>query len=179
MARGKNTVSLMGFLSNDAKRIDNVANAFGARFQIACERRTKSGNDWVARTDFVPCVHWRAEKLFPYLTQGKQVMIDGHIETRQITDEATGKTNFLVQVVVDELWLLGEKGDSEQSGEQEAEAKLREDYIAELQRQNEALKAQIEAAAAPARAPAPAPVKTGRNGATAGQKRPAAKGRGK
>ena len=53
---------------------------------------------------------WRQEKLANYLTKGKQVYVEGRMQTRSY-DDKDGKKVYATEVVADEVILLGGRGD--------------------------------------------------------------------
>jgi single-strand DNA-binding protein len=52
---------------------------------------------------------WRSENLTNYLLKGKQVYVEGRLQTRS-WDDKDGKKNYMTEVVADELILLGGRG---------------------------------------------------------------------
>ena len=59
---------------------------------------------------------WRAENLAAYLTKGKQVYIEGRLQSRSY-DDKDGKKCYATDVVAEEVVLLGGQGDN---GQQQA-----------------------------------------------------------
>jgi single-strand DNA-binding protein len=56
-------------------------------------------------------VLWRQENLANYLTKGKQVYVEGRLQTRSY-DDKDGKKVYATEVVAEEVILLGGRGDS-------------------------------------------------------------------
>jgi single-strand DNA-binding protein len=56
-------------------------------------------------------VLWRQENVAQYLTKGRQVYIEGRISTRSY-DDKEGRKVWTTEVVVDELILLGGRGEA-------------------------------------------------------------------
>jgi single-strand DNA-binding protein len=55
-------------------------------------------------------VLWRGENLAPYLTKGKQIYVEGRIQTRSY-DDKDGKKVYTTEVVADDVILLGGRGE--------------------------------------------------------------------
>ena len=55
-------------------------------------------------------VLWRQESVAPYLTKGKQVFVEGRLQTRSY-DDKDGKKVWMTEVVADEVILLGGRGE--------------------------------------------------------------------
>jgi single-strand DNA-binding protein len=58
---------------------------------------------------------WRQENLANYLTKGKQVYVDGRLQTRSY-DDNDGNKKYMTEVVADDVILLGGRGDGGESG---------------------------------------------------------------
>jgi single-strand DNA-binding protein len=54
-------------------------------------------------------VLWRQENLANYLTKGKQIYVEGRLQTRS-WDDKDGKKQYMTEVVADEVILLGGRG---------------------------------------------------------------------
>jgi single-strand DNA-binding protein len=54
-------------------------------------------------------VLWRQENLANYLTKGKQVYVEGRLQTRSY-DDKDGKKQYRTEVVADDVILLGGRG---------------------------------------------------------------------
>jgi single-strand DNA-binding protein len=54
---------------------------------------------------------WRSENLANYLLKGKQVYVEGRLQTRNYEDKE-GQKRYVTEVVADDLILLGGRGDS-------------------------------------------------------------------
>ena len=56
-------------------------------------------------------VLWRQENLANYLTKGKQIYVEGRLQTRSY-DDKDGKKVYATEVVADEVILLGGRAES-------------------------------------------------------------------
>jgi single-strand DNA-binding protein len=54
---------------------------------------------------------WRSENVSNYLLKGKQVFVEGRLQTRSWEDK-DGQKRYTTEVVVEDLILLGGRGDS-------------------------------------------------------------------
>jgi single-strand DNA-binding protein len=79
---------------------------------LATNRRWKDQQtgEWKEETEWHRIVLWRQENLANYLTKGKQVYVEGRLQTRSY-DDKDGKKVYTTEVVVDDLILLGGRGE--------------------------------------------------------------------
>lgn len=79
---------------------------------IAINRSKKNkAGEWTDEAHFFNVTIWgkQAESLKPYLLKGKQVAIEGHLQ--QTRWEKDGQKHSRVDIVADDVQLLGSKGD--------------------------------------------------------------------
>lgn len=117
MAVDINVVVLVGRLTRDCELKSTPQGTSVCRFSIAVNRRKRTGDKWEDEVSYFDVVLWgrSAETLQPYLTKGRQVSIEG--ELRQNRWEQDGKTNSKVEVVANNVQLLGgNQGTGTQSG---------------------------------------------------------------
>lgn len=107
MASDINHVVLVGRLTRDAELKYIASGTAVARFSIACNRRKRSGEQWVDEVSYFDIVLWgkTAENLVKYLTKGTQVALDG--ELRQNRWEQDGQARSKVEIVANNIELLG------------------------------------------------------------------------
>lgn len=110
--RSVNKVILLGHLGKDAETKFTPAGVAMTRFTLATNRRwqDKQTNEWKEETDWHNVVLWRQENLANYLTKGKQVYVEGRLQTRQY-DDKDGQKKYMTEVVADDVLLLGGKGE--------------------------------------------------------------------
>ena len=113
MARSVNKVILIGNLGRDAETKFTPGGVAVTKFSIATTRRVKDGQsgEWKDETDWSNVVLWRQENVGQYLTKGKQVYVEGRLQTRSYEDK-DGQKKYVTEVVADEVMLLGGRGDS-------------------------------------------------------------------
>jgi single-strand DNA-binding protein len=111
-SRSVNKVILLGNLGRDAETKFTPAGASVTRFSVATTRRWKDQqtNDWKEETNWTNVSLWRQEKLGAYLTKGKQVYVEGRLQTRSY-DDKDGKKVYSTEVVADDVILLGGRGE--------------------------------------------------------------------
>jgi single-strand DNA-binding protein len=116
-SRSVNKVVLLGHLGKDAETKFTPSGVARSTFTIATNRRWKdqASGEWKEETDWHNIVLWRSENVANYLLKGKQVYVEGRLQTRS-WDDKDGKKNYMTEVVVDDLILLGGRGDSGPSG---------------------------------------------------------------
>ena len=117
MARSVNKVILIGNLGKDAETKFTPQGIAVSRFSIATTRRIKDSGtgDWKDETDWNNVVLWRNENLAQYLTKGKQVYIEGRLQTRSY-DDKDGNKKYSTEVIAEEVMLLGGRGEGAEGG---------------------------------------------------------------
>ena len=112
MARSVNKVILIGNLGKDAETKFTPQGISVSRFSVATTRRVKDAGtgDWKDETDWNNVVLWRNEGVAQYLTKGKQVYVEGRLQTRSY-DDKDGNKRYSTEVVADEVMLLGGRGE--------------------------------------------------------------------
>lgn len=110
-SRSVNKCILVGHLGRDAETKFTPGGAAVTRFSVATNRRWKDQQtgEWKDETDWTNVVLWRQENLATYLTKGKQLYVEGRIQTRSYEDK-DGKKVYSTEVVADEVILLGGQG---------------------------------------------------------------------
>jgi single-strand DNA-binding protein len=111
-SRSVNKVILIGHLGKDADTRFTPSNVACTTFTLATNRRWKDQQtgDWKEETDWHRVVLWRSEGLSNYLTKGKQVYVEGRLQTRSY-DDKDGKKVYTTEVVADDVILLGGRGE--------------------------------------------------------------------
>ncbi len=106
--RSVNKVILVGNLGRDAETKFTPSGSARTTFSVATSRRWKDQQtgEWKEETDWHNVVLWRQENLANYLTKGKQVYVEGRLQTRSYEDR-DGKKMYTTEVVADDVILLG------------------------------------------------------------------------
>lgn len=119
MARGVNKVILIGNLGADPE-VRYTANGMAVvQIRIATTERVPVGEgNWEDRTEWHRVVAFgkTAENCGNYLSKGKQVYVEGRLQTRQWED-AQGVKRYSTDVVVREILFLGGAGDQPQQAQ--------------------------------------------------------------
>ena len=111
-SRSVNKVILVGNLGKDAETKFTPSGQSLTRFSVATSRRWKDqqSGEWKEETDWHNISLWRSENLAPYLTKGKQVYVEGRLQTRSYEDK-DGQKKYSTDVVADDVILLGGRGE--------------------------------------------------------------------
>lgn len=106
-----NKAILVGNLGKDAEKTTTPSGVSIARFSLATTHRRKNSTtgDWEERTEWhrVVLIGKQADALQRYLLKGKQVYVEGRIETRSWDDKASGQKRYMTEVIADTIQLLG------------------------------------------------------------------------
>jgi single-strand DNA-binding protein len=110
-SRSVNKVILIGHLGRDAETKFTPGGAAVTKFSVATNRRwkDKESGEWKEETDWSNVTLWRSENLANYLTKGKQVYVEGRLQTRSYEDK-DGKKVYATDVVADDVILLSNQG---------------------------------------------------------------------
>jgi single-strand DNA-binding protein len=115
MAQGLNKVLLIGHLGTDPETRYTQGNQAVAKFRLATSEsyKDRSGTQQ-KRTEWHSVVAWgrTAETVGRYLRKGRQVYVEGRIQTRQWEDRE-GKKRYTTEVVAQRVLFLGGRGDAE------------------------------------------------------------------
>lgn len=129
MSRGLNKVMIIGHLGRDPEMRYTPSGRPVTSFSLATSRNwTTADGERRSETEWFNIVAWGslAEICHQYLKKGKQVYIEGRLQTRRWEDEEGNKRSS-VELVAREMIMLGErpeKADGEAEGVPESEAKF-------------------------------------------------------
>jgi single-strand DNA-binding protein len=105
-----NRVQLIGNLGKDPEIKYTPQGTPVAKLAIATNERFKDkSGEWQDRTEWHNVVLWQrlAEIAGEYLKKGRQVFIEGRLQTRSWDDKQTGQKKYMTEVVANDLILLG------------------------------------------------------------------------
>ncbi len=115
MARGVNKVILIGHLGRDPEIRYTQDGQAVANFSIATtmDWKDKVSGERKEKTEWHRIVAFRrlGEICGEYLTKGKQVYIEGRLQTRSW--EQDGVTRYTTEIVASEMQMLGAKSDTQ------------------------------------------------------------------
>ena len=106
-----NKVFLIGRLSRDPELRHTGSGMAVCQINVAVGRRTGQGRE--PETDFINVVVWdkQAENVSRYLSKGRQVAVEGRIQTRSY-DNNEGKRTYVTEVIASNIEFLGSASDN-------------------------------------------------------------------
>ena len=111
---GLNKVMLIGNAGKDAELRYMASGTPQAKFSLAVNnrRRNQQTNEWEDQTEWFNILIWgdTAERVSQYITKGKQLYIEGRLQTRSWDDDQ-GQKHYMTEVVAQTVQLLGSRGD--------------------------------------------------------------------
>jgi single-strand DNA-binding protein len=110
---GVNKVILIGYLGADPEIRYTADGTAVATFRLATTRRwTNKSGERVDQTEWHRIVAWRrlGEICGQYLSKGKQVYVEGRLQTRSWEDK-DGNKRWTTEIVAQNLQMLGKAGD--------------------------------------------------------------------
>jgi single-strand DNA-binding protein len=120
---GLNKILLIGNAGRDAELRYLASGTPQAQFSLAVNNRRKNQQtgDWEDQTEWFNIVVWgdTAERISQYITKGKQVFVEGRVQTRSWEDDQ-GQKHYRTEVIAQTIQLLGsardQSGDDWESG---------------------------------------------------------------
>ncbi len=115
---GVNKVILVGHLGKDPELRYTQSQTPVANFSLATtEKRKDPSGNWVDNTEWHNIVTFgkTAENCSNFIKKGRQVYIEGRIQTRKWTDKE-GKDRWTTEIVANTVQFLGSKGDGAGGG---------------------------------------------------------------
>jgi single-strand DNA-binding protein len=113
MAKSVNKVILLGHLGKDAETKFTPSGISLSKFSLATNRRSKDQQtgEWKDITDWHNIVAWKTENVANYLLKGKQIFLEGRIESRSYEDKE-GQKKYITEIVCEgiNIILLGGGG---------------------------------------------------------------------
>ena len=106
-----NKVFLIGRLSRDPELRHTTSGTAVCQINVAISRPVSQGSE--PQTDFINVVVWnkQAENVARYLTKGRQIAIEGRIQTRSY-DNNEGKRTYVTEVIASNVEFLGSANDN-------------------------------------------------------------------
>lgn len=108
MAQGVNTVILIGNLGRDPEVRYTQSGSAVCNLRMAITERRKDGEGWRDHTEWVTVVAFgkTAENAGQYLEKGRQIYVDGRLQTRSYKDKE-GVEKWSTEVLADRVLFLG------------------------------------------------------------------------
>ena len=116
MAKSVNKVILIGNLGKDPEVKVTPSGTPVAKFTLATNERYKDKNgQWQDRTEWHNLVAWQrtAEIVGEYVKKGSKIYVEGRLQTSSWDDKNTGEKKYRTEIWVNDLVLLGGRGDGE------------------------------------------------------------------
>ena len=111
-----NKVIVVGNLGRDPELRSTASGQQVANFTVATNRkwRDKDGNRQ-EQTEWHDIVVWgrQAEVAGQYLSKGRQIYIEGRLQTRSWEDRESGAKKYRTEVICENFQMLGQRGDSD------------------------------------------------------------------
>ena len=106
-----NKVFLIGRLSRDPELRHTTSGTAVCQINVAISRPVTQGSE--PQTDFINVVVWnkQAENVARYLSKGRQIAIEGRIQTRNY-DNNEGKRTYVTEVIASNVEFLGSANDN-------------------------------------------------------------------
>lgn len=98
--RSVNKVILLGHLGKDAETKFTPGGTSVSKFSLATNRRSKDQQtgEWKDVTDWHNIVMWKTENVANYLLKGKQIYLEGRLESRSWEDK-DGQKRYITEVI--------------------------------------------------------------------------------
>ncbi len=116
---GVNKVIIIGNLGRDPEIKYTQSNVPVANFSVATTEswKDKNSGEWQEKTEWHRVVAWRhlAERAERYLRKGKQVYVEGRLETRKWQGQ-DGQERYTTEIIANQLMLLGRRDEGEGQG---------------------------------------------------------------
>lgn len=108
-----NKVTLLGRLGQDPETRTTNSGSTVATLSLATSHRVKDGEEWKEQTEWhrVVCFGNMASNAARYLTKGRQVYIEGRIQTRKWQDK-DGNDRWSTEIIANEIKFLGDNASS-------------------------------------------------------------------
>ena len=112
-----NKAILVGRLGMDPELRQTKGGTAVVNLRLATSERRKDGDDWVEHTEWHTVTVWgrTAENVAKYCTKGKELYVEGRIQTREFTDKE-GANRRATEVVADTVRFLGGRSDNDGAG---------------------------------------------------------------
>lgn len=123
MTRGLNKVMIIGRLGRDPEMRYTPSGRPVTTFSVATSRNwTTSDGEKRVETEWFNIVAWGnlAEICNQYLSKGQQVYVEGRLQTRH-WDDQEGNKHTSVEIIANEMIMLGDRREAEESEEEPAE----------------------------------------------------------
>lgn len=116
MASGINKVILIGNLGRDPEVRYTTQGTAVANFTLATSETwtDKNSGEKKQKTEWHRVVFWgsQAEIIGQYLNKGRQVYVEGKIQTRKYQDQQTQQDRYITEIIGNSFLMLGNRNDN-------------------------------------------------------------------
>jgi len=119
MARGVNKVILLGNVGKDPEIRSTQGGMQVAKFTLATTEGVKDqSGKWNDKTEWHSLVAFgrTAEIIRDYVKKGSQIYVEGKLSTSSWDDKESGQKKYRTEILVNDLQLLGGRGEGASSG---------------------------------------------------------------
>ena len=108
-----NKAILVGRLGVDPELRTTASGTNVVNVRMATTDRRKEGDEWVPHTEWHNVTIWgrTAENVAKFCTKGKEIYVEGKIQTRKYTDKS-GNDRYSTEIVADNVRFLGGRNDN-------------------------------------------------------------------
>tara|TARA_R100000152_G_C6779805_1_gene211838 strand:+ start:369 stop:755 length:387 start_codon:yes stop_codon:yes gene_type:complete len=108
-----NKAILVGRLGVDPELRNTGTGTSVVNIRMATTDRRKEGDEWVDHTEWHNVTVWgrTAENVAKFCSKGKEIYVEGKIQTRKYTDKS-GVDRYSTEIVADNIRFLGSRNDS-------------------------------------------------------------------
>lgn len=117
---GLNKATVIGNLGHDPEIRYTQGGTAVSNLRVGVTERRKDGDNWADHTEWfsIVCFGKTAENATKFLKKGRQIYVEGRLQTRNWTDKE-GQTRYTTEIIANQLLFLGSArdngGDSAQS----------------------------------------------------------------
>ena len=106
-----NKVILIGNLGKDPETRTTTSGGMVATLRLATSERRKIDGEWGDHTEWhsVACFGKTAENVARFLSKGRQIYVEGRLQTRKWTDKE-GRDRWSTEVIANQISFLGGGG---------------------------------------------------------------------
>lgn len=120
MARSLNKVELIGNITKDVELKYTPQGTAVCTFSIATNRQwTTDSGEKKEDAEFHRIVAWNklAELCSQLLSKGRKVYVEGRLQTRKWTDQASGTDRYMTEIVINDMIILDSRGSGGTGGD--------------------------------------------------------------
>lgn len=124
-----NKVILIGNLGKDPETRTTTSGGMVATLRLATSERRKIDGEWGDHTEWhsVSCFGKTAENVARFLSKGRQIYVEGRLQTRKWTDKE-GRDRWSTEVIANQISFLGGGGGGDEVRRDAKPAEPRRSY---------------------------------------------------